>query len=365
MPLLPGRGEPRLVSVIVPTFNRRATVAEAIRSVLASSHDAVEVIVIDDGSIDDTWRVVSEVADPRVRYVRTRNRGMSAARNLGLSLVRGEFIAFLDSDDAWRPWKLAAQLALFARHPEVGLIWTDAAAFDLEGRIQSARHLRQYLHVYGEIRIDEACPQAGTLGDLTDEAPVELTSTPYHVGRIFKEMFIGNLVLPSTAIVRRELLQQTGGFEIEVTGRGGEDYHFYYKMAERGIGAFLDAPTILYRVGDPGQLSNNGLMEARGNMRVVAHWLDRARTVVPAPVVRRRLSSAHAWLGAEELHAGERRAAATHLWKSLRMEPLQPHVATLLVAAHMPPQALPVLRSTKGVLQRAAALIASFMEVGA
>ena len=105
---------PRLVSVVMPAFNRAGTIGAAIRSVLAQSHDRLELIVVDDGSTDDTAAVVEAVADARVRLVRGAHGGVSAARNLGLEHARGEVVAYLDSDNRWVPWFLAVMLRALA-----------------------------------------------------------------------------------------------------------------------------------------------------------------------------------------------------------------------------------------------------------
>ena len=107
---LPGPGVPGLVSVIIPTFNRADIIRETLDSVLAQTYSNFEAIVIDDGSADRTRAVVSAYRDPRIKYSYKENGGLSSARNAGLDLARGEFIAFLDSDDVWHSWKLAAQV---------------------------------------------------------------------------------------------------------------------------------------------------------------------------------------------------------------------------------------------------------------
>ncbi|MFA5975531.1 MAG: glycosyltransferase family 2 protein [Elusimicrobiota bacterium] len=114
----------QLVSVIIPTFNRAYCLRRAIDSILNQTHRNVEVIVVDDGSTDETRELMRSAyaQEPRVRYVYQENAGVSAARNHGLSLARGEFISLLDSDDEWYPWKLSVQLACLNFLPGVGMI---------------------------------------------------------------------------------------------------------------------------------------------------------------------------------------------------------------------------------------------------
>lgn len=115
-----------LVSVILPTYNRAHVIGRALRSVLEQDFTDFEVLVVDDASTDDTERVVRAFGDPRIRYLREpRNGGPNAARNRGLREARGEFIAFLDSDDEWLPGKLSRQVARFRELPEtVGAVYT-------------------------------------------------------------------------------------------------------------------------------------------------------------------------------------------------------------------------------------------------
>lgn len=104
-----------MVSVIIPTWNRAHTIERSVRSVLEQTDGDLEVLVVDDGSTDGTRQVLEAIGDPRLRYVRQENAGACAARNHGIRLARGEYIAFHDSDDTWRPRKLEKQLACLRR----------------------------------------------------------------------------------------------------------------------------------------------------------------------------------------------------------------------------------------------------------
>src|SRR6185503_12940562 len=99
-------------SVVIPTYNRAYCLSATIGSLQAQTYPNWEALIIDDGSTDDTAELVRSLsaADPRVKYHPQKNAGVSAARNAGLRLVDGEWAAFLDSDDAWEPWKLTAQI---------------------------------------------------------------------------------------------------------------------------------------------------------------------------------------------------------------------------------------------------------------
>src|SRR5215510_6026298 len=113
------------VSVVVPTFNRRKLVERAIRSVMAQTHHVDEVIVIDDGSTDDTGDALKAAFGDRIRYVWQENRGVAAARNHGLRLARGKYLTLLDSDDEWMPDKTRLQLQWLEAHPDFGVVLSD------------------------------------------------------------------------------------------------------------------------------------------------------------------------------------------------------------------------------------------------
>src|SRR6187551_2399542 len=133
-----------LVSVIVPTFNRAYCLNRAVDSVLAQTHANCEVLIVDDGSTDDTAERVQQWYGNRsnVRYLKQANAGVSAARNTGLRAATGDFIALLDSDDVWLRWKIEVQLACLAALPEAGMIWTDMEAVDPDGARLHERYLR-------------------------------------------------------------------------------------------------------------------------------------------------------------------------------------------------------------------------------
>ena len=126
------------VSVIIPTFNRADLVKQAVDSVLRQTVTDYEVIVVDDGSTDGTRQALEDVTPP-VRYYFQKNRGVAAARNLGIEEARGEYLAFLDSDDLFEPGFLEAVLATFAAHPEAGAVCSAEREIDIENNL--GRHV--------------------------------------------------------------------------------------------------------------------------------------------------------------------------------------------------------------------------------
>jgi len=117
-----------LISCLVPVFNGERYLGEALDSILAQTYEAIELIVVDDGSTDGTGEVVAHYGD-RVGYVRQNNQGAPTARNVGLSMAAGEFVAFLDADDLWHPEKLERQMARFEARSELDLCVTHLQRF--------------------------------------------------------------------------------------------------------------------------------------------------------------------------------------------------------------------------------------------
>src|SRR6266508_897311 len=120
-----------LVSVVIPNYNCGRFLEETLESVFAQAYPAVEVIVVDDGSTDDSLQVLEKYAG-RVNVIRQANQGVSAARNAGIRASHGELVALLDADDLWHPDKLAKQVALFA-NPAVGLVHCAVEYIDEQG----------------------------------------------------------------------------------------------------------------------------------------------------------------------------------------------------------------------------------------
>jgi GT2 family glycosyltransferase len=126
------------LSVVIPAFNAARTIRSAVRSTLSQTAPVLEVIVVDDGSTDATAEVVGAIADPRVRLVSRANGGPSAARNTGIAAARGEWVAFLDSDDLWLPRYVETASAALTAAPNPGFAYTDAYVFH-SGRGQVKR----------------------------------------------------------------------------------------------------------------------------------------------------------------------------------------------------------------------------------
>lgn len=205
------------VSVIIPVFNRPGKVRRAIDSVLAQTFTDFELIVIDDASTDETFQAAAAY-QPRLRLERLpRNAGVSAARNQGLALARGEFIAFLDSDDYWLPGKLKLQTDFFRAHPQAMICQTQ------ERWVRAGRPVK----------------------------PKRWLKKPS--GDIFLASLARCLVSPSAVMMRARLFEEAGRFDEGLPAC--EDYDLWLRVTARWDVPLIEEPALVKTGGHAGQLS--------------------------------------------------------------------------------------------------------------
>lgn len=206
-----------LVSVIVPAYNASTTINETLVSIRSQTHANLEILVTDDGSIDDTCYLVEQhrAQDKRVRLFSQTNGGVAKARNRALEEATGKFVAPIDADDLWRPDKIERQLALIHEHgPSTHLVYTWYATIDGESRVR---------RVIGSS----------------------------HEGRVLPQLCAGNFIghASSPLMPTREVLR-AGGYDPSLrasAAQGCEDWQLYLKLAEEGEFAVVEAPLTGYR----------------------------------------------------------------------------------------------------------------------
>ena len=124
----------KVISVLIPVFGGEKFIARAIESVLGQTYPFVELIIVDDGSPDNSSKIIERyTSDPRISYIRQSNLGVAAARNAALAIAKGDFIGLCDQDDEWLPQKAEKQIALFEADPSLGLIHGDVDYIDARG----------------------------------------------------------------------------------------------------------------------------------------------------------------------------------------------------------------------------------------
>lgn len=205
------------ISVIIPTFNMGWCIESAIQSVLDQQMSDTEIIVVDDGSTDDTLARLSSFGN-RITLIRQTNRGLSAARNAGLRLASGTFLAFLDADDRLLPEKLARQCAYLSEHPEIGVVFSDGYLVEADRTILNL--------------ISAESPP----GLFMEQAPVDLR----------RKLFRGHPFPPHAAMLRTADALSIGGFDESMRAR--EDLDFWLRLSARCAIAYLPGPLIEYTV---------------------------------------------------------------------------------------------------------------------
>jgi glycosyltransferase involved in cell wall biosynthesis len=239
-------GEP-LVSVVIPTYNRAASLAATLDSVLAQSYPRIEIVVVDDGSTDDTAAVVARYGDS-VRYRRKKNGGVASARNAGLAEASGELIALLDSDDLCLPERIAMQVACFRQFPQIVLCSSDFSAL-VNNRVTEVSHIAFY---YSQARRTPGgarglYPHSHTLTvSARADAPAKtLPAVTVLTGRVYEQLVWGNFVHPPTVMVPRAVVDAVGSFDESIPI--GTEYDWLIRVSRAGEFAYLDTPLLLYR----------------------------------------------------------------------------------------------------------------------
>jgi len=329
-----------LVSVIIPTYNRAGCIARAIDSVLKQTHADVEVLVIDDGSTDTTRALVLDTygKDERVRYVYQENRGVSAARNHGIRLVRGSFAALLDSDDAWMPFKLELQLACLGAFPDAGMVWTDMTATGPDGKVHSERYLKTFYSSYRWFSSQDLFDRSLPLAEVAPGLAQGVGDSRAYSGDIYAQMILGNLVHTSTVLLRRERLEQVGFFDESC--RSGEDHEFHLNTCRAGRVAFADVCSIFYQIGAADQLTQPKykVEMARKFLTTMTAALarDREQIRLPQSMIDRALEGAHRWMAEALITDGRWREAQPYILDSLRLNLRQPRLIGLYAGALLP-----------------------------
>lgn len=283
------------VSVIIPTYNRAHLVSRAIRSVLGQTYQDFEIIVVDDASVDGTEEVVKSFDDPRISYIRhEQNQGGSAARNTGIRAARGEYIAFLDSDDEWLAEKLKRQIVCLRGDPvRVGAVYT--------GRIYVM------------------------------EGQVVKTVRPTLGGDLRSALLAGNIVgTTSSVVVRRTYLEQAGLFD--ETLPAAQDADLWIRLSDICLFGVISDPLVRFHVDAAERITHN--LEAR-----LKAWriLDEKHSSRYSRVsFRRRRGARPAKAGYLHYLSGDRRMGLRYLVEGLLIWPFSPRTWLYLGVALCP-----------------------------
>lgn len=272
-----------LVSAVIPNYNYAQYVGEAVASALDQTYENLEVIVVDDGSRDDSLKVL-EVFGDRIKVIAQQNAGVSVARNAGVAASSGKYVAFLDSDDAWLPRKIERQVACFESDPQLGLVHVGVVDVDCDG-VGREEHI------------------SGLNGSVPDKLLLFNSDGILGGG--------SGLMLP------RRVFDEVGGFDERLTTSA--DWDICYQVASRYPVGFINEVLLRYRYHDSNMHGNIERMEA-DTMIAWAKAFDTDDDRI-RKLKRRSYGNLHKVLAGSYLHAGERSGFLRNLAKSLWYRP--------------------------------------------
>ena len=268
------------VSAVIPVYNNGPYIAAAVKSVIGQTRPPDEIIVIDDGSTDDTAAALQPFCD-QIRYVHQQNRGVPFARNRGIREATSEYIAFLDADDMWVPQKLELQMEYFRQRPGCALVYSDMSTFDDRGIVDTS---------------------------VKERFRVNLPS-----GRVFRALFMRSLFGPGTVVFRKECLDKVGYFDESLFI--GEDYDMWLRIARHFDFGVVDQPLLMYRFHDAmatrglGLKLNNGVPWEVVVLNKILDLYPEAVDELGRRAVNRRMSKPWAGLAYARFRSGEYKSA--------------------------------------------------------
>lgn len=292
-------------SVIISSFNYAEYLLASIESALAQIDRDFELLIVDDGSTDDSVATARAYSDPRIRVIIQPHRGIGAARNAGMRASRGRYIAFLDADDVWAPDKLAAQCEVLDRRPDIGLVYTRFGVIDAAGCVQS-------------------------------EGRSFFAARPS--GAILRQLLEGNVIgTASTICLRRDLVENHKIF-FDDTQTHAEDWHFYLRIAARTCIHYMPR-TLAYHRTHSRNASRLVATVMTPALRTGRFELDLARNHLGLAgpgieqIKRRMFAYAETLAAREYVKAGNLMQAHAHAARSLMYYPWNLREATLCLLA--------------------------------
>jgi len=273
------------VSILIPTYNRADYLLAALDSALHQTFSELEIIVVDDGSMDDTAEVIRKYTDPRLQFIQQKNCGVSAALNTAWRAARSEFIAMLGSDDEMLPAQIETLLNYIEREPTLGMVYGRAQAMDAQGN--------SLPQIYG--------------------------SPPKFPNDSLQSILYANCVCSIAALIRRALVEQVGGFDENLVAN--EDWDLWIRLAKHCQFGFCDEILARYRL-HPQSLTGSRSAQYQnvlaGRIRLIERYFESPQ-VPPNALAIKRLALRNVYMDAtiRYLTIGNRRAAFSTFLRAL------------------------------------------------
>ena len=328
-----------LFSIIIPTYNRKDKLIRCIKSVLANQNANYEIIVIDDGSTDTTKEVVTG-RYPQIRYYYQKNKGVSCARNKGMELTKGDYIAFLDSDDLWYPLRLDIIQRAFDMLPDnVGLVYNNMDKV-VDGKGDGKSFADNYFGV-------GTCRRADKLKHSLDiNHPNKLFNVLY--GHFFNTLFERNIIPPSCAVIRRDVYEKVGGFREDFSV--AEDSEYFLRISKYYQIGYI--PLILTSLEIPdNELSlsknSNNIYKVKNTIKFISEYYLNESDSVLQRKLQLRLAELHTLLGYHYLTVSKKDKAKKCCITSFRIHPFYYKTHLTFLAALIPDGILQKLAKIK------------------
>ena len=323
------------VSVIIPAYNCEPYIAHAVQSVFDQDHRELEIIVVDDGSSDNTVGALASYQD-RIQLIQQKNAGAAAARNAGLRAAQGELLAFLDADDWWETSRLSTQLAALKLFPSAAMVFSDFAVADQTGAILMPRGIRWK---YGSVHDASAAPWQKIFTESMPMQPhtnerAEQNINAYH-GHILRWLFRGNFINTCSVLLRREVFERIGEFDQSLQTE--EDYEYWLRIARDSSIIYIDTPLVTFRKR-PGQLTRSNQIEriVQNVLTVIERTSKRVPTQLDPQEILSRVVQLHMRLGVIALCSGHAAEARSHLRKCLHHRPTRAMTSVFYVLTFLP-----------------------------
>ena len=257
-----------MISIIIPVYNRSRYISECLNGVFAQTYKDYEIIIVDDGSTDHLKETLKPYSG-RIRYIYQGNGGAARARNTGIINSRGEYVAFLDSDDVWLPHKLGLQIRILSDLPELGFVHTDFGHIDDRSSVlaeTSARSFFNILDIYG-ITFESIYPNRARLREVCPGIPDGYKNISLYWGDLSPKLIYGPMYLTSSTLIRKKCINDTGLFnENYVTAEDfdhGSGQLSSYEMQVETYKAWLEIATCLWKEDAEFYSSNKKLVDWR------------------------------------------------------------------------------------------------------
>jgi glycosyltransferase involved in cell wall biosynthesis len=288
-----------IVSVVMTNYNYGRFIGAAIESVLSQTYNNFELVIVDDGSTDDSDKVINQyTSDRRINYHKQKNAGQALATNKGIELSKGEYIAFLDADDRWVPEKLAMQIPLFRNNPQTGVVYSSVIAINEEDNIIGGRILRK--------------------------VPPD---------KFIEAMLFENVPAFSSSIIRKECFSRSG--MLNPAYRVCTDYDLWLRIVPYFNFDCVEKPLIYYRIKSK-SLSGNADEMFKTAHEITTIFISNNRHLINRRMIRKESLHSNYSRFYHYFHCGNKQKAIKYFWNMLRYFPFSFNTVKALIKISFP-----------------------------